>query len=674
MSAGSIRVIALAAIFMPVVALCGACDREGDAPESASSPVAAASHAEEIPLAPGYSPLAFDPPEPGTYRLPPLDDAADGQVLAMDGSPLALHDLMGDKIVVLSLMYASCSDVNGCPLATAVLHQVAQRMEKDPELAQGLRLVSLSFDPVRDTPEMMRKHAGHHAGHGIDWRFLTTASPATLQPILDGYGQSLVPEVDENGVEVGDISHILRVFLIDRDRRVRNIYSVSYLHADTLVADVKTLLLESDETVATTTSPDDRSGRGGPGDSRRGYERPDFESDSRALSAPRRGRVDLVRRAKAGQLGLPPLAVPADNPLTSEKVELGRRLFYDRRLSLNGTLSCAMCHVPDQGFTNNELATAVGIEGRTVRRNSPTILNVAHAALLFHDGRESRLEQQVWGPLLARNEMGNPSVGTLLDRIRETDDYAAAFDVAFPDRGLEIETLGMAIASYERTLESGGSPFDRWYYGKDPSALGEDAIAGYRLFTGKAGCVGCHLIGEDAALFMDDQLHDTGIGYAASMADDSDRRDVQLAPGEFRSVDADVIAQVSEAIPGDLGRYEISQDPADRWKYKTPSLRNVALTAPYMHDGSLSTLQDVVEFYDRGGVPNETLDPRIRPLDLSPVEIGQLVAFLESLTGSDVDVLADDGFAAQARRQTRLSMDPNIFESSTRSGVMRTGR
>jgi cytochrome c peroxidase len=136
------------------------------------------------------------------------------------------------------------------------------------------------------------------------------------------------------------------------------------------------------------------------------------------------------------------------------------------------------------------------------------------------------------------------------------------------------------------------------------------------------------------------------------------RQNVQLAPGEFVEVDADVIADVSEAVPGDLGRYEISQDPDDRWKYKTPSLRNVALTSPYMHDGSLATLREVVEFYDRGGVSNEALDPRIRPLGLSPAEIDQLVAFLESLTGDDVQVLADDGFAAQMRRDAGIVQDP----------------
>lgn len=668
--------VALAVAATVLAAWVAGCDRGNDEPASSTS--------DEIRLAPGYGPLGFSAPEPGTYRLPPLEEAADGRILMMDGSPRALHDLLGDKVVLLSLMYASCSDVNGCPLATAVFHQIAGRTEKDPQLAQGLRLLSLSFDPVRDTPEMMRMHAGHHAGHGIDWQFLTTAGRADLQPILDGFGQSLIPEFDENGDEVGEISHILRVYLIDPERRVRNIYSVSYLHADTLVADVKTLLLEaggdieasgvSEESRAAATDAAERSARAGPGDSRRGYERSDFETDSRGLTTRRAGSLDLVARAMAPQLGLPPIVVPGDNPLTKAKVELGRRLFYDRRLSLNGTLSCAMCHVPDHGFSHNELATAVGIEGRTVRRNSPTILNVAYADLLFHDGREDRLEQQIWGPLLARNEMGNPSVGAVLGRIRATGDYDEAFERIFPDRGLAIETLGMAIASYERTLVSGGSAFDRWRFGKDLTALGPDEVAGFRLFTGKAGCVACHSIGADSALFMDDQLHNTGIGYQASMSEVADHQAVQLAPGEFVSVASDMIAQVSEPVPGDLGRYEVSQDPADRWKYKTPSLRNVALTAPYMHDGSLSTLREVVEFYDRGGIPNENLDPRIRPLDLVADEVAQLVAFLESLTGSDIKVLADDGYVAQRFRQTRLSVEPNILEISTRSGVMRTGR
>jgi cytochrome c peroxidase len=363
--------------------------------------------------------------------------------------------------------------------------------------------------------------------------------------------------------------------------------------------------------------------------------------------ATRRGKAaNLIERLSQSQLGLPPLPIPPDNPLTASKVALGRKLFYDRRLSLNRTLSCAMCHVPEQGFANNELSTAVGIEGRTVRRNSPTILNVGYAKRLFHDGRESRLENQVWGPLLARNEMGNPSIGAVIKRIREIEPYEALFEEAFPGRGLAIETLGRAFASYERTLVSGGSAFDEWRYAGDASAMSGDATAGFGLFAGKAGCIACHPVGSDWTLFTDGEMHNTGVGYGASMFDGADERRVQLAPGEYVSVASDLIAQVSEPVPDDLGLYEITQDPADRWKYKTPSLRNVALTAPYMHNGSIRTLREVVEFYNRGGVPNELLDSRIRPLGLSNGEIGQLVAYLRSLTGGDVDLLVSDAFSA----------------------------
>jgi cytochrome c peroxidase len=274
-------------------------------------------------------------------------------------------------------------------------------------------------------------------------------------------------------------------------------------------------------------------------------------------------------------------------------------------------------------------------------------LNVGYAGRLFHDGRESRLENQVWGPLLARNEMGNPSVGAVIERIRGIGKYEMLFEEAFPGRGLAIETIGMALASYERSLVSGDSAFDRWYYGKDSTALSEEAVLGFRLFSGKAGCVGCHLVGSDSALFMDHELHNTGVGYKASMIEEVGSRALQLAPGEVVSVDSSLIAQVSELAPDDLGLYEITQDPGDRWKYKTPSLRNIELTSPYMHNGSLATLRDVVEFYDSGGVPNPVLDRRIQPLQLSDAEIGQLVAYLQALTGGDVDLLVADGLAVQ---------------------------
>ena len=636
-------------LLLAVVTLGWGCSYEDDA--TASKPNSEASATEDIPLAPGYRALEFQAPEPGSYALPPLGDAANGQILTIDGTSAELHELIGGKVVVLSLMYASCSDVNGCPLATAVLHQIARKMEEDAGMAADLRLVSLSFDPIRDTPAVMKKYGAHHSGHGVDWQFLTTRSDAELRPILDDYGQSLVPEFDENGNEVGDFSHILRVFLIDSARRIRNIYSVSFLHTDTLIADIKTLQLETALSREDASRPEEVDSKSvglmtGSGDARNGYESREYSTQSVDLRSRRGEALNLVDRAAITQFGLPRLAIPADNPLTREKVALGRALFFDRRLSQNATLSCAMCHVPEQGFANNELATAVGIEGRTVRRNAPTILNVGYVEQLFHDGRENRLEQQVWGPLLARNEMGNPSVGAVIERIRGLGAYDVRFREVFPERGLAIETVGMAIASYERTLVSGDSPFDRWLFGHDEGALSDEQVAGFELFVGRAGCSGCHTIDRATALLTDGRLHNTGIGYRASMSANGATQAVQLAPGEYVELDRGLIDEVSAPRRADLGRYEITQNPEDRWKYTTPSLRNVALTAPYMHDGSVSTLREVVEFYDRGGVGNPTLDPRIHRLGLSALEIDRLTSFLESLTGGDVDLLVGDGIAA----------------------------
>jgi cytochrome c peroxidase len=209
-----------------------------------------------------------------------------------------------------------------------------------------------------------------------------------------------------------------------------------------------------------------------------------------------------------------------------------------------------------------------------------------------------------------------------------------------------MESVGAALASYERTLVSGDSAFDRWRYGGDETALSPAAQRGAALFTGEAGCASCHLVGERSALFTDHGLHNTGVGFRASMRPAETRRRVQVAPDTVLSFDPAVIAASAEPPPNDLGRYEITLDPADRWKYRTPTLRNVALTAPYMHDGALATLGDVVAFYDAGGVPNPGLDSRIRPLGLSETQRRDLVAFLEALTGRDVDLLVADALAA----------------------------
>ncbi len=592
-------------------------------------------------LAPGWRALQYQPPEPGSYELPVIGPASDATVLDSNGDARRLHEVFAGRITLFSFIYSLCNDVNGCPLATAVLHQVERRMREDSRLRDNVRLVSLSFDPVNDTPQVMKLYAGGR--RSTEWVFLTSASQAELAPILDAYGQVVEADYDSAGNPLGTFSHLLRVYLIDRERRIRNIYSVTFLHADLVVNDVKTLLRDEDG-VDSGTSPEGAV-RYSAGDDKRGYERADYRTDSVSLSE-RRGRpADLLGIARDPPLGLPPVPVPSENPLSAEKIALGRKLFFDRRLSLNNTFSCAMCHVPEQGFAHNELATAVGIEGRTVRRNAPTLFNVAYAQRLFHDAREFSLEQQIWGPLLARNEMGNPSVGAVVEKLERLPDYAGRFEAVF-GRGPGMEVLGQALAAYQRTLLAADSPFDRWRYGGDDGAIGPAAKRGFAVFTGRGRCSACHLVGEQWALFTDHELHNTGIGYRASMSPEPKLRRVAVAPGVFLDVETSVIAAAAERTPNDLGRYEVTQDPADRWRYKTPTLRNVALTAPYMHDGSLGTLAEVVEFYDQGGFANELSSPLLGPLGLSHEDKRDLVTFLEALTGSNTNVLIGDAFAA----------------------------
>jgi cytochrome c peroxidase len=194
-------------------------------------------------------PLEFSPPMPGTYMLPIVKPSTDGEVIDATGAARRLFDYMDGKIVLLSFIYTRCSDARGCPLATAVLHAVEEALHHDSALAQEVRLLSLSFDPAHDTPEVLQRYANVHAGVGRSepraplWQPLTTASPQALQPILDGYGQYVLPILDAHSGFTGTYSHVLKVFLIDRQRQVRNIYSVDFLHPEVLINDIKTLLM-----------------------------------------------------------------------------------------------------------------------------------------------------------------------------------------------------------------------------------------------------------------------------------------------------------------------------------------------------------------------------------------------------------------------------------------------
>ena len=324
--------------------------------------------------------------------------------------------------------------------------------------------------------------------------------------------------------------------------------------------------------------------------------------------------------------GLPLLAPPPP-----AQVVLGRRLFFDRQLSVNGTLSCAMCHVPEQGYTANELRTSVGMEGVSLRRNAPTLLNVAHHRTLFHDGRAASLEEQALMPLLHPDEMANPDLSTLAARAAAMPGYGALFRRAFGDPRVTGTRIASALAAFQRTLLAADSPFDRWRYGGDASAITADVRRGFEIFVAR-GCVRCHPVGDREALFTDHRFHNVGVGWRTEKRRRSTVH-VSLAPGVSASLTAAEIARVGAPETADLGRYEVTRDPLDLRAIRTPTLRNVALTAPYMHDGSLDTLEQVLDHHAHGGSPDDPAqDPGIASLTLSDDDRRALLAFLHSLT------------------------------------------
>ncbi|WP_202901635.1 cytochrome-c peroxidase [Bryobacter aggregatus] len=300
-----------------------------------------------------------------------------------------------------------------------------------------------------------------------------------------------------------------------------------------------------------------------------------------------------------GPLGLPPVEAPANPAL----VELGKKIFFDTRLSADNTLSCASCHNPSLGFADGR-RLSLGVNQKTGTRNAPSLLNSAYGRLHFWDGRANSLEEQAGGPMSNTVEM-NQSHDVSVRKLSADPALASAFEQAFGSKAIDIDRIRRALAAYERTLLSGASPFDRYRYGGDKSAMSAAAIRGLALFENpnKGNCAACHLIGPKDALFTDHLFHNLGVGL------DED--------GE----------------PKDLGRYEVTKRDADRGAFKTPSLRNVALTAPYMHDGSIKSLRAVVDFYNGGGSSSPHLDPRIKPLGLSSAEVDDLVQFLEALNG-----------------------------------------
>lgn len=361
-----------------------------------------------------------------------------------------------------------------------------------------------------------------------------------------------------------------------------------------------------------------------------------------------RDQVALDRIANP-PLGLPDVPIPPDNIPTIEKIQLGRKLFFDQRLSHSGKLSCASCHLPDQGFTVNERATPLGHDGAILRRNAPTLLNVAYQRSFFLDGRQSSIEKQALEPFVEPNELANPSIDVVISKIRRLPDYQGQFARAF-GKGPSPEGIGQAIASYERTLLAADSPFDRWRFGQQEDAVDTTVKKGFDLFNGKAGCTACHLLDEQDALFTDHQFHDDGIGWIRSGEIGVPLR---LAPAQAASdrltvADYDASEHLTQSPQSDLGRLEVTKQFIDVFRYRTPSLRNIELTAPYMHNGSIKTLEDVVTYYGNGGFRRFGIDRLVRDLSLNSEEKAALVAFLKSLTSTNMRELILD-----ARSQER---------------------
>lgn len=303
-------------------------------------------------------------------------------------------------------------------------------------------------------------------------------------------------------------------------------------------------------------------------------------------------------------LGLEPdFFIPIDNPITGKKVLLGKQLFFDKQLSKDESISCAVCHDPAHGFSNGK-AVGEGVFFKKGNRNVPSIINRLFGQTHFWDGRSDTLESQVVGPLLNPNEMAiNEEL--LIERLKADVNYQRLFQEVF-DSTPTLENVSQAIAAFERTLLSGATPFDRYEWDGEKKALSESAIRGLVLFRGKARCSICH-IGTN---FTDEKFHNLGAGEGKGQKDP--------------------------------GRSQVTKDSVDFGKFKTPTLRNVTLTAPYMHDGSLATLEDVIAFYDRGGSPNPNLDKEIKPLKLTNQEKADLLEFLKSLTGSVISVNVEE--------------------------------
>ncbi len=294
-------------------------------------------------------------------------------------------------------------------------------------------------------------------------------------------------------------------------------------------------------------------------------------------------------------LGLLPVQWPEDNPYSAEKAELGKLLYFDKRLSADNTISCATCHSPAHAFADGA-PVSTGIRGQKGGRSAPTVINRAYSLAQFWDGRAPTLEEQAKGPITNPIEMGMKNHEETIAKLRGIAGYRKLFAKVFGTEQFTIDHLAKAIATFERTVLSGNSAYDKYKAG-NKKALSAEQIRGLDVYLNKAKCDQCH----EGINFTANAFHNIGVG-------------------------------MDKPYP-DVGRFAVTKKDADWGAYKTPTLRDIARTAPYMHDGSQKTLEEVVEFYDKGGLKNKNLDEKIKPLKLTEAEKKYLVAFMQALNG-----------------------------------------
>jgi len=342
----------------------------------------------------------------------------------------------------------------------------------------------------------------------------------------------------------------------------------------------------------------------------------------------------------AEPLGLPRLPVPGDNPQAADKIVLGDKLFHDTRFSITGKVSCSTCHDANKALTDN-LPVSEGINGLKGTRSAPTVINAAYNRTQFWDGREPTLEAQSKQPFLNPVEMALPDHAYIIKIISKDAEYTGMFKQVFgieADR-ITIDQVSMAIAAFERSKISGDTPFDRYYFNGETNALTDAQKRGLEVYLNAGRCVSCHVIEQTSALYTDHLFHNIGIGFKSVKEKINDIA-TEFIKSKRQGTNVD-FAVLSSSNVSQLGRFAISEDLTDIGAFKTPTLRNIDKTAPYMHDGSLATLADVVTFYNNGGRLKQTdpldrfLDGGIRPLNLTEQQEKDLVEFMKALTSPE---------------------------------------